>query len=204
MEPGYIKIFCRTNSFLVNDKISYTIDEFHNYLTTIHHIHKLHVKYLNEEFPTYEKMFLNANHITIFKLVVDLYHCLDDTNIEKLVECFERIENICTYRKITPDQLPYPIKIYTDRGGEDKLVLINKSETKYIAQFYKIPKPNITHICINVSSICTNEMLSTILSHPFDRINIIFSSYYIKYSHPRHIDMTELVDALISNPARHI
>lgn len=189
MEPGYIKIFCCETVFSVNNA-HYTICQIDKYLKTIDHIHKLTI-FSNDPYDFYES-FINAGHITVTKIIAH-------QNIQNLIGRFERIE-IIELVDIDPPIISYPIKIYSRGNATDTLYLRDKNEHMY----YQTPDPNIKHIHIYVSGTCTNEMLSTILSHPFEKINISFNNYFINRSNSRHIEMSELVDSLIANPAKHI
>ncbi len=189
MDPGYIKIFCCGIGFSTYD-VNYTICQFDEYLKTINHIHKLTI-FSDDPYDFYES-FINAEHITVNKIVAY-------ANIQNLIRCFKRIE-IIELVDIDPPIIPYPIKIYSRGNAIDKLYLHYENEHMY----YQTPDPDIKHIHIYVSETCTNEMLSTILSHPFEKINISFNNYFINRSNSRHIEMSELVDSLIANPAKHI
>jgi hypothetical protein len=196
MEPGYIKLFCDFSlrePYSINGE-SYYGDKLHNFLSENTYIHKVTITNCQDK---YQYNLFRPYNLTINKLCVT--RC---TMLERLFICFERINEIhgdidprlaiCTKKLLS-----YPIKIYSPTAPyEDKLAIFYYSKSE--SNFHKIPMPGITHLCIYVSEHCTTEMLLTVLSNPFERINIRFDSRCT------HIDMAELTTALIANPAKHI
>ncbi len=207
MEPNYVKIYCSIMNVNI-DNIMYTLYNINKHaridkhLSTITHIHKLHVEIIHS-YLDFERLFSQMKNVTVNKLVIlenPSDRIMINDKILKIIMYFKKVDNIILARKdLLPTEIPYPIKLLS------KLCIYHRNQSnknEYIEQFYKIPEAD--HIDIVVMKLCTNELLSTILSHPFERINITFGRYFEKNKTPKHIDMTHLTNLLIANPAKHI
>lgn len=204
MEPGRITITCDYHYISINNKAISNLYKFHRYMP-VYYINNLIIVNQNKYF-SYKHLFEYYNDVIVDKLEISDYN-----NVLEIISYFKKVNIIKCSNKERLPELPYLIKTYSYyQSGPNKLC-INELKPQpgrlsgnYIEQFYVIPDSDITHICIFITKKCTNDALSTILSHPFERINLIFSNYYKKHDMLTHIDIKKLVDILIENPAKHI
>jgi hypothetical protein len=137
----------------------------------------------------YEKMFNceDSKNIVDNKIVLEIYN----DHVKKIISYFGKVESILWISESDVPDFPKEIKIYYDNKSSGDKLFINLK--KPYNQEAPIPS-YINHLSITLGEFATEDILTEILSHPVDRINL----------HYKDIDLPFLVNLLVSHPARHI